>query len=131
MKRLILTTVLTTMLIPLTALAQQPQPDPNNMSEFLTFLISAFQGGQWFAVGALVLMLIVWAIGKWGKIDSQWLPPVTAALGMIASMTVEFMKPDMVWYEALYNGLLTSGSAALFWSALGKRILPKAEKKPA
>ena len=113
------------------AYAQDPTPPPDpggDMGGFLAFLISAFQGGQYFAVGGMVIMLAVYFVGRFAKIDAIWMPVLNAATGMLASLVVEFLKPEMVWYNALYLGLLGSGPAALFWSALGKRILP--QKKP-
>lgn len=104
-----------------------PHPD-ENITGLIAFLIQAFQGGNWFVVGAVTVMLTVWGAARFIK-DTKWLPVMSAAVGMVYSVLVGFLGGDKVWYEALYYGLLTSGGASLFWSALGKRVLPP-NKKP-
>ena len=104
-----------------------PNPD-QNLGGVLKMVIEAFQGGQWFVFGGLILMLIVWTIGKFLKIDSTWLPIVTAGSGMLLAV-VSSLIGGKIWYEALYFGLLTSGQATLFWSIFGKKILPTQKKE--
>ncbi len=104
-----------------------PNPD-QNLGGVLKMVIEAFQGGQWFVFGGLILMLIVWTIGKFLKVDSTWLPIVTAGSGMLLAV-VSSLIGGKIWYEALYFGLLTSGQATLFWSVFGKKILPTGDKE--
>jgi len=103
-------------------------PD-ENLGGVIQFLIEAFQGGQFFAVGALILMILVWSSSRIFKIPSKWLPVLTAACGMLSSLAVELGKADVLIGAAIYKGLLTSGSAAIFWSMLGKNILPREKKE--
>lgn len=104
-----------------------PNPD-QDLGGVLKMIIEAFQGGQWFVFGGLILMLIVWTIGKFLKVDSTWLPIVTAGSGMLLAV-VSSLIGGKIWYEALYFGLLTSGQATLFWSVFGKKILPTEKKE--
>lgn len=104
-----------------------PSPD-QDLGAVLKMVIEAFQGGQWFIFGGLILMLIVWTIGKFLKVDSTWLPIVTAGSGMLLAV-VSSLIGGKIWYEALYFGLLTSGQATLFWSIFGKKILPIQKKE--
>jgi len=114
-----------------------PNPD-EDLGGVLKMLIEAFQGGQWFVFGGLILMIIVWTIGKFLNVNSTWLPIITAGSGMLIAV-VSSLVGGKIWYEAIYYGLLTSGQAALFWSLFGKKVLPtktdeekiaiKAEKK--
>lgn len=110
--------------------ATTPVLDPNaDFGGFLAFLTSAFQGGQWFVVGGMVIMLLVWGVGRWViKDKTKWLPVITAALGMLAGVVTGFLDPKEPWYVDLYQGLLASGPATMFWSLFGKRILPTKPK---
>ena len=99
-----------------------PHPD-ESLAEFLKFLVQAFQGGNWFVVGAAVVMLTVWVASKYVK-DPKWLPFISAGVGMLYSIVAGLAGGKNPWYVELYLGLLTSGSASLFWSTMGKRVLP-------
>lgn len=119
---------LVALFLPICAFAQVPSPD-ENLAGVIDVLVSAFQGGNWFAVGAVVVMLAVWALGKWVK-DPGMLPLIAAGVGMLLSVVTSAVGGQIPWYVALYKGLLTSGSAALFWSLAGKRFLPSLVKAP-
>ena len=104
-----------------------PSPD-ENLAGVIDFLVKAFQGGDWFAVGSVVVMLAVWASSKFVK-DAKWLPLVSAGYGMAFSLVLSFATSQGApWYIALYKGIVTSGGAAIFWSTLGKRALPSLMK---
>lgn len=107
------------------ALLAQAVPSPDeSLSGVIEILIKAFQGGDWFAAGAVIVMLSVWASSKFVK-DTKWLPLLSAGYGMLYSLVLTIASSKGApWYAALYQGLITSGGAALFWSALGKRFLP-------
>jgi hypothetical protein len=107
------------------ALLAQAVPTPDDsLAGVIDFLVKAFQGGDWFAVGAVVVMLSVWASGKFVT-DAKWLPLISAGYGMVYSLVLSISSSKGApWYAALYQGLITSGGAALFWSTLGKRFLP-------
>jgi hypothetical protein len=105
-----------------------PSPD-ENLAGVLDFLVKAFQGGDWFAVGAVVVMLAVWASSRFVK-DAKWLPLISAGYGMALSLVVSIAETHGApWYIALYKGIITSGGAAIFWSSLGKRLLPSLIKE--
>jgi len=103
-----------------------PNPD-ENLGGTIQMLVEAFQGGNWFAAGAIIVLLIVWSIGKFLKPGSEWLPLIAAAVGMLLGLASSLVANNVEWYVALYKGLTTGGSAALFWSILGKKIFPKYE----
>jgi len=104
-----------------------PSPD-ENLTGVLDFLTKAFQGGDWFAVGAVVVMLAVWASSRFVK-DAKWLPLISAGYGMMFSLVLSIVETrGLPWWVALYKGLITSGGAAIFWSMLGKRVLPSLVK---
>ena len=104
-----------------------PSPD-ENLAGVLDFLTKAFQGGDWFAVGSVVVMLAVWANSKFVK-DAKWLPLISAGYGMAFSLVLSIAETrGLPWWVALYKGLITSGGAAIFWSTLGKRALPSLMK---
>ena len=117
------------LLFPALALAQVvPSPD-ENLGGVLDLLISAFQGGNWFAGGALVVMLIVWGSGKFIK-NPDLLPFLAAGVGMLLSVGASALGSELSWYMALLKGITTGGSAALFWSLAGKKFLPSLVKVP-
>lgn len=117
------------LLFPTFALAQMvPNPD-ENLGEFVSILISAFQGGNWFLVGVLVISLATWFLGKWVK-SPDWLPIIAAATGMLSSLATGALGSTLPWYQELTMGLLTGGGSALFWSLLLKRFLPSRVKVP-
>jgi hypothetical protein len=106
-----------------------PSPDENLMG-VIDFLTKAFQGGDWFAVGSVVVMLAVWGSSKFIK-DARWLPLISAGYGMLLSLVATLASNKGIpWYAALYQGLITSGGAGLFWSMVGKRFLPSLLKEP-
>ena len=104
-----------------------PNPD-TNFGAVISLIVDAFQGGDWIHAGAFVLMLLVWGFariaGKFGlNIDPKWLPVINASVGMLLGVCSSLIG-GKEWFDALLGGLVTSGEAALFWSLLGKRILP-------
>jgi hypothetical protein len=79
--------------------------------------------------GILMLLIFVWrrfihdfVLNKTGK---KWAPLVVAALGFVSSLIIELGNPVFSWRTFLLGGLFTSGAAVLFWSTLGKIVLPK------
>lgn len=118
------------LLIPAFALAQViPNPD-ENLGGVLDVLVSAFQGGDWFLAGAVVVMLAVWFSGKFVR-NPDLLPWFAAGLGMLLSVAAGALGGDLPWYMALLKGITTGGGAALFWSLAGKKLLPSLVKIPA
>jgi hypothetical protein len=116
------------LLVPALALAQAiPNPD-ENLGGVLDLVISAFQGGNWFAAGALVVMLAVWFSGKFIR-NPDVLPWLAAGIGMLLSVASGALGSQLPWYAALLKGVTTGGSAALFWSLAGKKILPSLVKQ--
>jgi len=75
------------LLLPALAWAQAiPHPD-ENLGEVVAIVVSAFQGGNWFAGGALVIMLIVWFLGKYVR-NPDLLPFFAAGIGMLLVLGV-------------------------------------------
>lgn len=103
-----------------------PNPE-QDLGGFLQFLISAFTGKDWFVVGGLAVMVVVFLVGKFMKVGNAWLPVVSAAVGMLGGVVTGLLDASTSWYVDLYAGLLTSGQAALFWSLFGKKVFPKKE----
>jgi hypothetical protein len=61
--------------------------------------------------------------------DAKWLPLISAGYGMMFSLVLSIVETrGLPWWVALYKGLITSGGAAIFWSMLGKRVLPSLVK---
>ena len=109
-----------------------PNPD-ENLGAVLELIVNAFQGGDWIHAGAFVLMLLVWGFSRVAKkfglgIDPKWLPVINASVGMLLGVCSSLIG-GKIWYDALLAGLVTSGEAALFWSLVGKWVLPTGEKK--
>lgn len=91
-------------------------------------IVTAFRQGHWsLAVGTLVLFL-VWALRRflWTLIPRDVLPWLTLALAMTVTVVVGLIA-GVVWWQALIDGLLTSGVAMAFWSLLFRHLLPKPE----
>lgn len=108
------------------AFAQDAPPDPEkSLTGVVAFIIAAFQGGQFWVVGATVVMLLVWGAGKVFTFDSKWASVWAAGVAMLLGVVAELMKPDINPLTGIWLGLLGNGNAALFWSLLGKRIFPK------
>lgn len=95
-----------------------------DMSGVVGLMSDAFQSGNWFAVGSLVVMVIVWFISKY--VDNPvWYPIISASVGMIFGIATGALEGKLPWYTCLVQGLITGTSASWFWSVVGKRILPK------
>jgi len=97
-----------------------PNPD-TDLGGFLGFVVSAFQAHQWGLAAAAVVMLVVWVVGKLLKPDNRWLPLVSAGVAVLMGI-VTGIAGGVVWYEALFNGLLVGTAASGFWSLVGKHI---------
>lgn len=95
----------------------------SQLGDFVSMVVSAFQAGDYFLVGGLVLMVAVWGVGKFLPVKSKWLPLIAAGGGMVAGVLTSYLG-GVDWLSALYKGLLTGGNATLFWSVLGKKVLP-------
>jgi hypothetical protein len=117
--------VLFFLLFPIVAFAQVPGDD---ISSILIFMAQAFQGGDWFVVGALVVLITVWVAARFVK-NRELLPILSAAVGMLYSLALSFSQKDKSWFAALYFGLLASGPASLFWSMVGKKYLPDLKER--
>ena len=94
----------------------------------VSVIVQAFKQGHWsLAIGTLVLLL-VWVVRRflWQLIPKHVLPWLALALAMATTVVVGLIA-GVVWWQALIDGLLTSGVAVLFWSTLFKHILPKPE----
>lgn len=92
------------------------------------------------AVGAIItLLMFIWrrfASGLLiGKVPAKHLGWFTAALGVLAAIPASLATEPWSWGKFFADALLISGPAVLFWTTLGKTLLPKVfgalpEKKP-
>jgi hypothetical protein len=98
-------------------------PD-QNLAELIRFLVQAFQAGNWFVVGGIVVMLLVWGISKYLP-DTKYLTLISAGIGMLGGLITGFMDGTKPWYVSMYFGLMTGGAASQFWGLFGKTFLPK------
>jgi len=107
-------------------IAQETSLDPDeNLGGVLAFLASAFQGGDWWVVGATAIMLAVWAIARFIVKEPLWLAFLAPVVGVLCSCAVELAKPDVDVGVAIYQSFTASGPATLMWSAFGKLIFSK------
>ncbi len=124
-KRLMMVlTVFWIVMLPLMVIAQDLNPD-TNLSGTLAFLAGAFQGGQYWVVGATAIMLVVWLLAKFVIKDVLWLAFLAPVVGVLCSCAVELAKPDVNIGNAIYVSFTASGPATLMWSAFGKLIFSK------
>jgi hypothetical protein len=87
-------------------------------------LIAAAKGGQWFVFAGFLLMIVIYAIrrfGLLGKLPSSALPWVTLVLGCITFVSMG-LASGMTFGGSLLLGFLTSSAAALLWDAVGKHV---------
>jgi hypothetical protein len=127
LKRLMLVLVVFwIVMLPLMVLAQDAALDPDqDIGAVLTFFAQAFQGGQYWVVGATAIMIVVWAVAKWFIKDALWLAFLAPVVGVLGSCAVELAKPDVDIGNAIYTSFTASGPATLMWSAFGKLIFSK------
>ena len=60
-----------------------------------------------------------------GKISAKHLGWFTAALGVLAAIPASLATEPWSWGKFFADALLISGPAVLFWTTLGKTLLPK------
>jgi hypothetical protein len=95
----------------------------------VSLIVEAFRQGHWsLAIGTLVLF-VVWVLRRflWTLIPRNVLPWLTLALAMVVTVVVGLIA-GVVWWQALIDGLLTSGVAMAFWSLVFRHLLPKPDK---
>jgi len=107
------------------AYAQVNNLNPDqDLAALIKFLVQAFQAGNWFVVGGIVIMLLVWGISKYLP-DTKYLTLISASIGMLGGLVTGFMDGTRPWYVSMYFGLMTGGAASQFWGLFGKTFLPK------
>jgi hypothetical protein len=104
------------------AVAPNPEED---LGGFLSAVGDAFKNKNWGVLAGLIIMLVVWVVGKFvPKMSPKYLPWVSAGLGILGSISTDLFAGG-VWYTAIFNGLLIGAAASGMWSLVGKHVLPK------
>lgn len=102
--------------------APAPTPNPDDLGGILSAIVDAFKAKNWGILAGLVIMLVVWGVKKFiPKIPTNYLPWISAALGMLAAMATDLISGG-TWYVVLFNGLLVGAAASGLWSLVGKQI---------
>jgi len=110
-----------------------PAPAPASdvpVAEQVSVIVQLFKTHNWRLAGAACLTFIVFIwrrYDKWviAKVPSWVLPWIAAGLGLLATLPAHLSKTPFVWWQFLIDGFVTSAEAAMFWSLLGKNVLPK------
>lgn len=87
-------------------------------------LISAAKNGQWLVFTGFLLMVLLYAIRRFGilgKLPSSALPWVSLVIGCVTFVSVG-LASGMSFGGSLLLGFLTSSAAALLWDAVGKHV---------
>jgi len=120
--------VVPTMKAPVAKPATKPAPA---VAEQVGMLVQLFKDKQWRPAVALLITLIIffWRrfLGKLliDKIPVKHLGWFTALLGVLAAVPAALGQANFVWYKFATDVLLISGPAVLFWTTVGKHVLPK------
>ena len=101
-------------------------------AEAVQALLDAAKGGQWSAVAALVLMLLVYAGRKLkvtDKLKAEYVPWATAGLGMAGYMAAAMLADAASLTDALMGGFMTGASAVGLWELIGRRVLARGDSE--
>jgi hypothetical protein len=113
----------------------EPKTSEDAISVLKT-VVKNFKDGEIRLGVAGILMLLIFVYRRFisgfvlDKAGKKWVPFIVAAVGFAASLVLELANPVFSWRNFLLGGLFTSGSAVLFWSTLGKLVLPKVFGEP-
>lgn len=108
----------------------QPQT-PEDIVSLVGLIGKLFKDGAYRpAVGAIItLLMFLWRrFGSGlliGKIPTKHLGWITAAIGVVAALPAALAANPWSWSKFAVDALLISGPAVLFWTTLGKLLLPK------
>lgn len=108
-----------------------PAAEPEDAVTLFKMVVTLFKDGAYRpAIGALITLLMFF----WrrflsglliGKIPTKHLGWFTAALGVLAAIPAALSTSPFDIWKFLLDALLISGPAVLFWTTLGKTVLPK------
>lgn len=93
-------------------------------------IVGSFKNGQVRAGIAAIIMLLVFLWRRTGKffsskIPTKALPLVVAGVSLLASLPPTLIGTKFSIGSFLWDALAVSSQAVLFWSLLGKVVLPK------
>jgi len=94
-------------------------------------VVQLLQNHQWRpAVAALLTLLMFFWRRYGGVLVIKWIPAshlgwVTALVGFVATLPAHLTAPTFSWGAFVLDGLITGGEAGLFWSTLGRQMLPR------
>lgn len=106
-----------------------PPETYDGLLAYLNAFIEAVGKGDWKIIGGIALMALMVVVRQLvlpkAKIDPDWIPAIQAAVSALAFAGMAMLSPDVTVGQALYNGVLTSGVAALAWELGGKWLFEK------
>lgn len=109
------------------AWAQAAPPETaEGLLAYLSQFIEAVGKGDWKVIGGIALMALMVGVRQYvmpkAKIEPDHLPIINAAIAALAFAGMAAISPNVDLGEALKNGLLTSGIAAMAWELGGKLL---------
>lgn len=124
---------LTLALIPSLALAIGEPQSPADIIGMLPTLLSFVQQGKWLLVGALITLVLVWAIRQYVLpklgMGSASLPMVSALLGVVVGLAVSVLGGASP--SAALLAVMSGPLASTLWGAIVKFFLPQSDSQPA
>jgi hypothetical protein len=126
MKRfLFLLSCLVAGLVSVTCLAAEP-----NVKEQVGTLVQLFRSHEWRPAIALLLTILIYFWRRFdkiiiAKIESKYIPWITALMGFLATLPSHLSVTPFVWANFILDGFVTGAESALLWSLVGKAVLPK------
>lgn len=103
--------------------------------EQVTGVYKLFKNKEWRPAFAALLTLLIFFWRRFdskliGKLPAKHLAWITALVGMLGALVPHLLAPTWSWGDFVLDGLLLGSTAALFWSTLGKLVLPKIFGEP-
>jgi hypothetical protein len=97
-----------------------------NVAELINLIIANAGTHNWAVVAGAAIMVLIWAFRYFlqGRLPSKWIPLIVAAVGVGSYIGTALVAGQPV-QTVLIDGLLASGAATIFWSTVGKYLMPK------
>jgi hypothetical protein len=100
-------------------------------SGLVSTIVKAAKEKNYRELVAGIMVLLVFAWRRFGskfllnKLPAKAMPFVTALIGLLTAAAGGLVASSFTWKGFLVDGLTLSAEAMLFWSTLGKFVLPK------
>lgn len=102
---------------------------------FVEAIVDSAKAGNWRALAALGLVLVIWAVRRYGTRWWDWLgtdkggAALVLVIGILSQLAVVIFGKDPLGWKTIVNGIVLGFTAAGGWTVM-KKLLPSAEPDP-